>query len=305
MKFPFIKKRLYWYILSSIFSIIAITSLFMWQLRPGIDFTGGSLLEVQFSHTAPTIAELQNVLPNDVYGPVNIQPSDNNVMLFRLKELSEDTHQSMLNTIANSYAKMIPDGSITQLRFESIGPSIGIELQRKAITTTVLTLIMIIAYIAYSFRKVSQPVASWKYGIAALIALFHDILFLLGVFSILGHFLHYEINILFITALLTTLGYSVNDTIVVFDRIRENLYKKHESFSEAVEDSMNQTFARSVNTSFTTLLTLFAVYFFGGDSIKEFALALLVGIGIGTYSSIFVASPILVDWHLFSLRKNK
>ncbi len=304
MNFPFIRKRKYWYILSGIMTVVSLVSIILWGFKPGIDFTGGSLLEIKFSAATPTIDELNNQVKELNLGNFNTQPSEDNTFILRLKDLTEDEHDSLLTSISNFYQDKY-QGNVEQLRFESIGPSIGVDLRNKATYTIVLTLLFIILFIAYAFRKVSYPVVSWKYGLAALVALFHDIIILLGVFSILGKFLGYEVNILFITALLTTLGYSVNDTIVVFDRIRENIFTRHEDFTQAVEDSMNQTFARSVNTSFTTLLVLFAVYFFGGDSIKQFVLALLVGIGIGTYSSIFIASPILVDWFKFSQKRNK
>lgn len=302
MNFPFIRKRKYWYIISGILSVISLISILIWGFKPGIDFTGGSLLEIQFSDQTPNIEELNSQVRELNFGSFNLQPSENNTYILRQRDLSEEEHENLINNLSNYYQTNY-QGEVIELRFESIGPSIGLELRNKAFVTVVLTLLFIILFIAYAFRKVSQPVASWKYGIAALIALFHDIIILLGVFSILGKFFGYEINILFLTALLTTLGYSINDTIVVFDRIRENIFSRHEDFPEAVEDSMNQTFARSVNTSFTTLLVLFAVYFFGGDTIKEFVLALLVGIGIGTYSSIFIASPILVDWFKFSQKR--
>ena len=158
-------------------------------------------------------------------------------------------------------------------------------------------LVFIVLYIAYAFRKVSKPVASWKFGIAAIIALTHDILVIAGIFAALGYFLNIEVDSLFVTALLTILGFSVHDTIVTFDRTRENLFKNNnKSFSEIVNISVNQTIVRSINTSVTTLLVLLAIYFFGGESIKNFVLALVLGVIIGTYSSIFLASPLLTIW---------
>jgi len=162
---------------------------------------------------------------------------------------------------------------------------------------------MIIIYISAAFRKVSKPVASWKYGVAAIIALIHDILFSLGVFAVLGHFYGVEINTPFIAAILTVLGYSVSDTIIVFDRIRENLPKSHEDFENTVNRSVNQTLVRSINTSCSAILALLAVLLFGGTTIKDFALALIVGIFVGTYSSIFVASPVLVVWDNLTRRQ--
>jgi preprotein translocase subunit SecF len=162
---------------------------------------------------------------------------------------------------------------------------------------------MIIAYISLAFRHVSKPVASWKYGVAAIIALVHDILFILGVFSALGHFYGVEINTPFIAAVLTVLGYSVNDTIVVFDRIRENLPKSQEDFENTINRSINQTLTRSINTSLSSILALCVVLIFGGDTIKDFALALVIGIFIGTYSSIFIAGPALVIWDKLTRRQ--
>lgn len=191
--------------------------------------------------------------------------------------------------------------NIQELRYDSVGPSIGQELKSKAMSATVLVLIMIIIYIAWTFRKVSKPIASWKFGIAAIIALFHDVIIVLGVFAYLGHFYDIEINTAFVAAILTVLGYSVNDTIVVFDRIRENLPKSDVDFEETVNISVNQTIVRSINTSLTTLLVLLSIVFFGGATIRDFVLALSIGVFIGTYSSIFLASPVLVIWE--KLRK--
>ena len=186
--------------------------------------------------------------------------------------------------------------NIEELRFDSVGPSIGQELKRKSLYAIITVLIAIVLYIAWAFRKVSKPVASWKYGMTAIIALFHDVMIVLGVFAVLGRFLDMEINTAFVAAILTVLGYSVNDTIVVFDRIRENLPRSDEDFESTVNISVNQTLRRSINTSLTTLLVLLSIFFFGGTTIRDFVLALSIGVFIGTYSSIFLASPVLVVW---------
>ena len=184
------------------------------------------------------------------------------------------------------------------VRFDSVGPVVGQELKSKAWQAIVLASICIILYIAWAFRKVSRPVSSWKFGVTAVVTLLHDVLVVFGVFVILGELAQVEMDALFITALLTILGFSVHDTIVVFDRIRENLTRSYsDNFESCVNDSLNQTLARSINTSLTTLLVLLAILFFGGDSIKYFVLALILGIFIGTYSSIFVASQLLLVWH--------
>ena len=186
---------------------------------------------------------------------------------------------------------------IEEKRFESIGPVIGEEMKQRAYSAVAMVLLLIILYIAFAFRKVSRPVASWKYGVAAILALFHDVFIPTGIFAILGHYFGVEIDLLFVTGLLTILGFSVHDTIVVFDRIRENLRKGvAKNFENTVNISINQTIVRSINTSLTVFLTLLAIYIFGGASTKYFSLLLMMGIFFGTYSSIFVASALLVDW---------
>ncbi len=196
--------------------------------------------------------------------------------------------------------------NINEKRFDSIGPVIGNELKTSAIWAIVIALIAIVLYIGWAFRKVSRPVSSFKYGIIATVALFHDVIITLGVFSVLGYLYNIEIGIPFVAALLAILGYSVNDTIVVFDRTRENLIKSGISdFEEVVNKSVNETLIRSLNTSFTTLLILTVLYLFGGTTIKYFVVALIVGISAGTYSSIFIASPLLVTWQKWSLRRQR
>ena len=191
---------------------------------------------------------------------------------------------------------------VEELHFETIGPSIGKELKRRATYAIVIALLVIIAYIAWSFRRVSKPVASWKYGVAAIVALFHDVILVVGVFALLGRYAGIEIDTAFIAALLTVLGYSVNDTIVVLDRVRENLPRSNEDFLGTVNASINQTLARSINTTLTTVLALIALLLFGGETIRYFILALTIGIASGAYSSIFIAAPILVIWEKWQRR---
>ena len=221
-------------------------------------------------------------------------------MILRFQESDEATHQVILGAL-----EKMPEAQagLEEVRFEAIGPSIGQELRSKAFWLMIFVLVVVIIYIGFAFQKVSKPVASWKYGVTAIIALFHDILITVGVFALLGKFYGVEINTSFVVALLTVLGYSVNDTIVVFDRTRENLPKSATSFAETVNTSLNQTFVRSINTVITTLLALLAVLFFGGDSVRDFVLALIVGIFCGAYSSIFVASPLLVVWERWQQRR--
>ncbi len=196
--------------------------------------------------------------------------------------------------------------NIEEKRFDSIGPVIGNELKSTAVIAIIIALIAIILYIGWAFRKVSRPVSSFKYGIIATITLFHDIIITLGIFSVLGYLYNVEVGIPFVAALLAILGYSVNDTIVVFDRTRENLIKSGaDDFEKVVNKSVNETLIRSLNTSFTTLLVLVTLYLFGGTTIKYFIVALMVGISAGTYSSIFIASPLLVTWQKWSLKRQK
>ncbi len=295
MTYRIIQKRKLFLTISTILVVASIVVLVKWGLNLGIDFTGGSLMEVKFQNHQPTITEVQDSLKDVDLNNLIIQPTASDSVILRFKEISEETHQVILEKMEVIVAGQ-EDASIKELRFDSVGPSIGQELKNKSFNASIIVLIMIITYISFAFRKVSKPVASWKYGAAAIIALLHDVIITLGVFAILGHFYGVEINTPFIAAILTVLGYSVSDTIVVFDRIRENLPKSNENFENTINRSVNQTLSRSINTSFSAILALLAIFFFGGDTIKDFALALTVGIFIGTYSSIFLASPILVIW---------
>lgn len=281
-------------------SIIAIS---FWGLNFGIDFTGGSLLEVSFGDFKPTISEVRTSLVEVGLDNTIVQPTEDSYII-RFKESNDKIHYEAvlsLKTLASSKEASI----FKELRFDSIGPSVGKELKSKSFNASLLALLMIILYISFSFRKVSLPVASWKYGVASVIALAHDVIITLGVFSVLGHFYGTEINTPFIAAILTILGYSINDTIVVFDRIRDNLPKSKENFSDTVNLSLNQTLGRSLSTSITTLLALAAIYFFGGNTIKDFSLALIIGITLGTFSSIFIASPMLVVWDNMSRKRRQ
>ena len=294
MIYKIIQKRKFFLTISSLAAVASLLALFFWGLNFGIDFTGGSLMEVEFTNYKPTINEISDSLKDTNLHNLIIQPTENSTIL-RFKENTEEVHQLVVQKLQNM-AKDKPNVIFKELQFDSVGPSIGQELKSKSFNATAIVFIMIIIYISWAFSKVSKPIASWKYGVAAIIALIHDILFILGVFSVLGHFYGIEVNTPFIAAVLTVLGYSVSDTIIVFDRIRENLPKSHEDFENTVNRSVNQTLTRSINTSFSAILALLAILFFGGSTIKDFALALAIGIFIGTYSSIFIASPVLVVW---------
>ncbi|MFH1866742.1 MAG: protein translocase subunit SecF [Patescibacteria group bacterium] len=292
MKINFIANRKIGYIFSTLLIVASVVSLSFWGLNLGIDFTGGSLLEVAFINERPTNDQLHQTLEPFNLGGVVIQPTGEQDVIFRFRDVSEDEHQSILSLLRENH------GDIQSKRFESIGPTLGAELGKRALWVIGFALIFIILYIAWAFRKVAKPVASWKYGLSAIAALAHDVLITVGIFSVLGHYLNVEVDSLFVSAILTVLGFSVHDTIVVFDRTRENLFRGIiGSFDQVVNKSINDTLTRSINTSLTTLLVLAALFFYGGSTIHYFALALIVGIAIGTYSSIFIASPLLVEWY--------
>lgn len=290
-----IQKRKIWLTVSGLMVGLSVAALAVLGLNFGIDFTGGSLLEVKFLNERPAASEAQKALGDLDLGSLIVQPAGDDGMIFRFQDTTEEKHQQVLTALNLLSA-------VEELRYDSVGPSIGQELKTKSLYAVVIVIIAIILYIAWSFRKVSKPVASWKYGLAANIALFHDVMIVLGVFAVLGKFAGVEINTPFVAAILTVLGYSVNDTIVVFDRVRENLPKSDEDFENTVNISVNQTISRSINTALTTLLVLLSIFFFGGSTIRDFALALSIGVFVGTYSSIFLASPILVIWEKFRNR---
>lgn len=300
VNFKIIKYKKLWLLISVGMVAVSIASLLIWGLKWGLDFTGGSLLEVKFAGGQPTVAEVQKSLNGAGVNSLVVQPTGTGSVILRFQETSQEKHLAVTESLKKlSIAK---DG-MTEIRFESIGSSIGEELRSKAFWLMILVLIIIILYISVAFNKVSKPVVSWKYGLIAVIALFHDVLITTGIFSILGHFMGVEVNTTFVVALLTVLGYSVHDTIVVFDRTRENLPKSHDSFAETVNHSLNQTFVRSVNTTLTVLLSLLAVLLFGGSSVRDFVLALMIGVFCGAYSSLFVASPLLVYFEQWQRRK--
>ena len=279
----------------ALFVVFAV-ALFVWGFKFGIDFTGGSLLEVKFLNARPSVNQIEAGLTDLKLNSLIVQPVGEQDMMLKFQETSEETHQALLTELDELAKKENKDNSVEEQRFESVGPSIGEELKIKSLWAIFFALIAMLSYITYAFRKVSKPIASWKYGSAAIIAMFHDVVITMGVFAILGHFYGVEINTAFVAAVLTVLGYSVHDTIVVFDRLRENLPKSNEDFEGTINTSLNQTIVRSLNTSLTVLLVLVAIIIFGGTSIRTFVLALAIGIAIGTYSSIFVASPILAVW---------
>ena len=289
--YKIIQNRLVWVIISAVLVLSSVVALSLWGLKPGLDFTGGSLLELKFANGQPTVQEVNQALGDLDLGGVVVQPTGSDTVVLRFQDTSQEKHKEVVEAL-----KSLPqaEGGVNEIRFESIGSSVGAELRSKAFWLVFFSLLIIILYISFAFSKVSKPVASWKYGLIAIIALAHDVLITCGIFAVLGNFMGVEVNTTFIVALLTVLGYSINDTIIVFDRIRENLPKSRAGFMETVNDSLNQTFVRSINTTVTVLLALSAVLVFGGASIRDFVLALTIGIFCGAYSSLFLAAPLLV-----------
>lgn len=325
-----VKYRKIFYTFSAALVVASLLSLCVWGLNLGIDFKGGTLVEIDYpaasfpagrpdqSVIAADLASLSATAPNL---DSSIQPSGTTGYIIRLRALSQPEKIAFENalginssaapvaasgTIASSTASTtVASAGVQETSFESIGPVLGAQAARAALLSIVFVIIAIVLFIAYAFRRVSQPVSSWKYGMVAIIDLLHNIIIPTGVFSVLGHFLGYQVDTLFVTALLVVLGFSVHDTIVVFDRVRENLRISgtKKPFDEIVGMSINQTFTRSVNTSLTTLIALFALYFVGGSATQNFSLVLIIGIAAGTYASIFLGSPLLVTIQKMQAKK--
>jgi preprotein translocase subunit SecF len=288
-----VNHRKIFFTFSSILIIGSIVAMFLFGFNIGIDFKGGSLLEVSFANR-PSVDAVKAELNTQNLGDYTLTPSGSNDYILKTRQLSPAEKTQIESALSSD-----PNNPATEVSFDSIGPSVGAQLESKALTAIIVVIICIVLFITFAFRKVSYPVASWKYGLSTIIALAHDCIIPTGVFLVWIHFRGGQVDLLFVTALLAILGYSVHDTIVVFDRVREHLrvnqtVKTKETFAETVGKSVTETFGRSINTSFTIFLALLALYFIGGASTKDFAFVLLIGIITGTYSSIFIASPLLV-----------
>jgi preprotein translocase subunit SecF len=287
-------KRNLWFAISGILLVPCILSLIVWGMNFGIDFTGGSAWEVQFSEDLNT-EDIASVLADNGRPEatvLQVGDSDEHRYLIRMKELPEGSaEKASLTEALGTLGTLNPAGE----SLDTVGASVGESIRNRSVLAVVAASVGILLYIAYAFRNTQNPLL---YGTCAIVAMLHDAIFVLGVFSIMGHFFDVEVDALFITALLTVIGFSVHDTIVVFDRIRENLHNKtSDNFEEVVNYSIGQTLVRSVNTSITVILTLLALLLFGGSTTREFVLALLIGVVAGTYSSIFNASQLLVAWN--------
>lgn len=288
--FNLIGKSKLWLAISGAMLILALLALGGYGLNFGIDFTGGSLMQVSVPGTS--VDAIRNAVSSTGLEPV-IQQGEGDTYFIRLAPVTEDQHQSAFAAVKTLSA------DATEIRFDTVGPVIGDELKRSAITASVLLLVLIMVYVAWAFRRVTHPVASWKYGVVTLVSAFHDVMIPLGIFAVLGRVFGYQIDLAFVAAILTILGYSINDTIVVLDRTRENLLRHRHSdasFGEIVNSSVMETLARSLNTTFSSFLPLLAVFLVGGETTRPFVLALMIGLVSGAYSSIFVASPLLVEW---------
>jgi len=290
--FRLIRNRKYWYIISAVLTIVSIISIAVFGLRVGIDYKGGTIIAYQ--STNPELANVvQQSLDEKNIAPFQIKESGTNSITIRTINIDNDSHLALNSLISSKIS------DLKETSYDSIGPTIGKDLTNKSIWAVVVASLAIIIYVAFSFRKVPKPLSSWKFGVLAVLALLHDLLITTGFVSLLGHYFGWmEVDALFITALLTVMGFSVHDTIVIYDRLRENFTRHiHKGIEVVAEESVNQTLARSINTSLTTIIVLTALLLLGGASIRHFIVVLILGIFIGTYSSIFVAAPLLVSWH--------
>ncbi len=287
--FDIVNKRKWFFLFSGLIMVPGIVFLLLGGLKLGIDFTGGTIWEMQFNAPVESLA-VRAVLEENDYEGASVQLAEGNTVLIRGRELKEgsDEKERLATALRSRY------GDFTELQIQTVGPTVGTSISQRAFLAVALTSIGILLYLAYAFRNAPHP---FRYGVCAVAAMLHDVVVVVGVFAILGYFFGVEVDALFVTALLTIIGFSVHDTIVVFDRIRENASRRGApEFSETVNYSLVQTLVRSLNTSLTVVFTLLALYLFGGETIKNFILALLIGIISGTYSSIFNASLLLVVW---------
>lgn len=289
-------KRKLWFLISIILVVPGTIALFVWGLKPGIDFTGGQEMEIAGTTNQSLVRE---IVGKAGVKDITVTTSGQDKLLIRYSD--KDSGDSEL--IHQNIKTLLAQNGISETAFSSVGPSVSRDITRNALLGVGLASLAILLYIAFAFRNAPPPVSPWSFGGTAIIALLHDALLLLGVFAILGHFLGVQVDALFVTAVLTVIGFSVHDTIVVYDRIRENLRRLNKPFEEVVNISINETLARSLNTSITVILVLTAFFLFGGESIKYFVLALLIGIISGTYSSIFNASPLLVVYNNWKIKR--
>lgn len=290
--FNFVKNRLYFYIFSIILILFSVLSVFIWKLNLGIDFRNGSVIELTDANIVSQIESIKSESEKAGVIIETVTSSGNDKIILRTKNLSTDEHVKLITELK------IKHPEIVESNYQTIGPIVSNDITNKAIWAVIVASIAIVIFIAYSFRKVPKPASSWRFGVTAVAALVHDLIVTTGFVSIVGHFYSFmEVDSLFITAILTIMGFSVHDTIVVFDRLRENMVRYPNSDIETLaNDSILQTISRSINTSLTTIMVLLALFLIGGSSISHFVLILIAGITFGTYSSIFIATMLLVSW---------
>ncbi len=289
-------RRRLWFAISILIIIPGVIALALWGLKPGIDFAGGQVMEVG---KVADIDKLKQVFESNGARDVTVTTTGSNTILVRYRDAEGKTSANSNEELKQALVTI----GAEQISYESVGPAVSRDITRNAVISVALAAAAIVVFLAISFRNTPPPVSPWSFGVTAVLALLHDTLALLGIFAILGHYYGVEIDSLFITAVLTTIGFSVHDTIVVFDRIRENLKRYTHSFDIIVNDSIVETIARSLSTSITVLFTLLALLIFGGETIRLFVLALLLGVLLGTYSSILNAAPMLVVWNNYKLKR--
>lgn len=291
MTIRFLKHKKLFLIFSLSLAILSLIILLVFGLSFGIDFTGGSILELEYQNFRPSSQEINDRLVSLELGEMVVQPTGDRGVIIRMKEVSEEKHQEIVSELKEK-------AEFKELRFETIGPVIGRELRQKTIILIIVSFVALLFYVAFAFRQISQIVSPWQYGTISILAISFDVLVTLSVFALLGKLYNVQFNIPIVTALLTILGYTINDKIIIFDRIRENLLKtkKNINFEELIDQSLNQILSRSLSTGFCTLLVLVLIVLFGGETLKYFSLTLIIGIIIGTYSSIFLAPFVLVSW---------
>ena len=291
----FLKPAKYFFFISATLTIVSIVLTFVPGPRLSIEFTGGTRMELRVASSAVTadavVSAVSAFESEDLSPTVNKMQSGN--FLVRMKEINDETHKALIAHLKTTL------GAFEEVQYTTIGPTVGETLKTRAAYALLVASLGIIVYLAFAFRKIPRKYSPWKFGVVAVVTLLHDVMVTVGVFVILSYYSSFEVDTLFVTALLTILGYSVNDTIIIFDRIRDNLYvqERKESFAETSNKAVNQTWKRSCYTSGSTLIMLFSLFFLGSSSIQWFVLTLIVGILLGTYSSIFVATPLLVYWN--------
>ena len=284
-----IGKRYLYFGISLLVIIPGLIALFLWGLPLAIDFTGGSLLEVRFEQNLPEPSQVIALYKEFGIGDATVQTSADHTIIARSKNMDEATMNKLVKAMEDRF-----HSKVEIVQFSNVGPSVGKEVAQRAMGAVAIAALAILLYITYAFRGVPHAV---RYGTAAIIAMLHDVFVTLGVEAILGHFLHWEADAMFLTAMLTIIGFSVHDSIVVFDRIRENSRRyRRLPYEKLVNHSIVQTLDRSINTQLTVMLTLLTLALFGGITTRHFVIILLVGIFSGTYSSIFNAAPILIVW---------